>query len=114
MVNKSRRRTKTCRISYRKTFPMKLRRNNGKIHRGGRKTRGRKTRRRKTPEKTSPNKFITSDRIVTKLSEVAKHPIHYITKPTIPFHLDKKTLDPIDGAQMSSIVAHIGLDASEM
>jgi len=93
---------------------MKLRRNNGKIHRGGRKTRGRKTRRRKTPEKTSPNKFITSDRIVTKLSEVAKHPIHYITKPTIPFHLDKKTLDPIDGAQMSSIVAHIGLDASEM
>ena len=63
---------------------------------------------------SSPNKFIQSDRVITTLSEVAKHPVNYITDPTIQFHLGRKTLDPIDKAQISSIAAHIGLDASEM
>jgi len=43
-----------------------------------------------------------------------KHPINYTTKPTIQFHLGKKQLDPINTAELSSIVAHVGLDAAEM
>tara|TARA_Y100001958_G_scaffold150346_1_gene134004 strand:+ start:1901 stop:2194 length:294 start_codon:yes stop_codon:yes gene_type:complete len=92
--------------NYRKTH-----RERKKVNKGGKKThRGRK----KTRANFSPNQFIKSDRVVTKLSEVAKHPVNYITDPTIQFHLGRRTLDPIDKAQISSIAAHIGLDASEM
>ena len=125
MVNYSQRQTRTRRTSYRKTLPMKFKKNYRKTHRerkkvnkGGKKTRRyrKKTHRgrKKTRANFSPNQFIKSDRVVTTLSEVAKHPVNYITDPTIQFHLGRKTLDPIDKAQMSSIAAHIGLDASEM
>jgi hypothetical protein len=80
----------------------------------GRKSRGRISRGRISRGRTAPNPFITSDRIITKLSEVMKHPINYTTKPTIQFHLGKKQLDPINTAELSSIVAHVGLDAAEM
>ena len=126
MVNKSRRRTRTRRTSYRKTFPMELRKNyrksrGGKLRRRklrrrksrGGKSRGRKSRRKKSRRQTVRNPFMASNRVITRLSEVFKHPINYVTKPTIPFYLDKKKLDPINTAQLSSITAHIGLYASE-
>ena len=116
MVNKSRRRTRTRRTSYRKTFPMELRKNYRKSRGGksrGRKSRGRKSRGKKSRRQTVRNPFMASDRVITRFSEVFKHPINYVTKPTIPFYLDKKKLDPINTAQLSSITAHIGLDASE-
>ena len=105
MSKKSSRRTRTYRSSSRTS--------RGRTSRGG-TSRGRKSRGRKSRGRTAPNPFITSDRIITKLSEVMKHPINYTTKPTIQFHLGKKQLDPINTAELSSIVAHVGLDAAEM
>ena len=100
MAKKSSRRTRTYRTSSGKS-------------RGG-KSRGGKSRGRISRGGTAQNPFITSDRIITKLSEVMKHPINYTTKSTIQFHLGKKHLDPINTAELSSIVAHVGLDAVEM
>ena len=128
MVKKSRRRTRISRgrISRGgKSRGGKSRggKSRGRISRGGKSrgrksrgriSRGRKSRGRISRGRTAPNPFITSDRIITKLSEVMKHPINYTTKPTIPFHLGKKQLDPINTAELSSIVAHVGLDAAEM
>ena len=126
MSRKSRGKTKTYRASYRKTFTRRPRgKSRGGKSRGGKsrggKSRGGKSRggkslvkkSRKTSRST-PDKFITSDRVITRFSEVFKHPINYVKKSTIPFYLDKKTLDPINSAELSSIAAHIGLDASEM
>jgi len=56
---------------------------------------------------------MENDRILTKLSELLKYPGDYINKP-ISFHLNKKTLDHINRAEISALGAHIGLDASEM
>jgi hypothetical protein len=107
MAKKSSRRTRTS------SGTSRGRKSRGRKSRG-RKSRGRKSRGRKSRGRTAPNPFITSDRIITKLSEVMKHPINYTTKPTIQFHLGKKQLDPINTAELSSIVAHVGLDAAEM
>jgi len=112
MAQKSSRRTSTYRISSRKSHGRKShgRKSHGrKSH--GRKSHGRKSHGRKSHGRTAQNPFITSDRIITKLSEVMKHPINYTTKPTIQFHLGKKHLDPINTAELSSIVGHVGLDA---
>jgi hypothetical protein len=120
MAKKSSRRTRTYRSSSRTSRgrTSRGRTSRGRTSRGGTsrggKSRGRKSRGRKSRGRTAPNPFITSDRIITKLSEVMKHPINYTTKPTIPFHLGKKQLDPINTAELSSIVAHVGLDAAEM
>jgi hypothetical protein len=107
MSRKSRGKTKTYRTSLRKS---RVRKSRGGKSRGG-KSRGGKSRKK---TRYTPDEFITSDRVITRFSEVFKHPINYVTKSTIPFYLDKKTLDPINSAELSSLAAHIGLDASEM
>ena len=100
MARKSkRRRPKTRNKSYRKINRAKLR----KIKR--------KSRKRKH---NLANPFITSNRVITRLSKVMKHPGEYITKDTIPFYLNKKAMDPLSFAQLGTITAHVGLDASEM
>jgi hypothetical protein len=109
---------KSSRLTRTSSGTSRGRKSRGRKSRGrksrGRKSRGRKSRGRKSRGGTTQNHFITSDRIITKLSEVMKHPINYTTKPTIQFHLGKKELDPINTAELSSIVAHVGLDAAEM
>lgn len=94
MARTSRRLSKTRRKSYRKSGSIK----------------SRKSRRRK---RTVRNKYIKQDRILTTLSKVLKYPGDYINKP-IAFHLNKKTLEPINTAEISALGAHIGLDASVM
>ena len=97
MARTSRRQSKTRRKFYRKPGSIK----------------SRKSRKSRPRKRTVRNKYIKQDRILTKLSEVLKYPGDYINKP-IAFHLHKKTLDPINSAEISALGAHIGLDASEM
>lgn len=102
MAKKSRRRLRFNRIMSKNRRSKNRRSKNRKYYNKSRK----RTHNNKHP-------YIRSNRIITKISKVMKHPGEYITKDTIPFYLNRKKLDPLSAAQLGTIAAHIGLDISE-